>query len=202
MKTRMPLLALCLLSIASQAQEANVQLWKWTDANGVVHYSDTPGPGAVRVDLAVPQGQPSTPAPTASQSSGSIQVATPNYKSLTIIAPSDQTSYFDADAVVNVQLDSTPELFEGDQIYLYVDGQRYGSSGDAYTYSLPNLPRGSHTLRAVIFDANGNEKIRSSLVTVYLKPPTANNPRNLGPSLRPPPPPPPPPRPTPRPGGG
>jgi hypothetical protein len=196
MKTRMPLLALCLLAYASQAQEAKVQLWKWTDANGVVHYSDTPGPGAVRVDLAVPQGQPATPAPApvATQGTGSIQVATPNYKSLTIAAPADQTSYFDADAVVNVQLDSTPQLFEGDQIFLYVDGQRYGSSGDAYTYSLPNLPRGSHTLRAVIFDADGNEKIRSSVITVYLKQPTATNPLNQGPALRP--------RPTPRPGGG
>lgn len=201
MKTRMPLLALCLLAYASQAQESKVELWKWTDANGVVHYSDTPGPGAVRVDLAVPQGQPSTPAPTATQASGSTQVATPNYKSLTIVAPTDQTSYFDADSVVNVQIDSSPELLEGDQIYLYVDGQRYGSSGDAYTYSVPNLPRGSHTLRAVIFDDAGNEKIRSSLVTVYLKQPTANNPLNVGPSLRPPPPKPTP-KPTPKPGGG
>ena len=194
MKTRIPLLALCLFAFASQAQEAKVQLWKWTDANGVVHYSDTPGPGAVRVDLAVPQAQPPAPAPAASQSSGSIQVATPNYKSLTIVAPADQTSYFDADAVVNVQVESSPMLLEGDQIFLYVDGQRFGSSGDAYTYSLPNLPRGSHTLRAVIFDANGKEKIRSALVTVYLKQPTATNPLNQGPALRP--------RPTPRPGGG
>jgi hypothetical protein len=197
MKTRMPLLVMCLLAYASQAQESKVQLWKWTDANGVVHYSDTPGPGAVKVDLAVPQGQPgSAPVPTASASgSGSIQVAPQKYKALTIVAPDDQTSYFDADPVVNVQVDSDPELLEGDQIYLYVDGQRYGSSGGAYTYSLPNLPRGAHTLRAVIFDADGTEKIRSAQVTVYLKQPIATNPANKGPALRPP-------TPTPRPAGG
>ncbi len=213
MQTRLPLLALCLLAYASQAQESKVQMWMWKDANGVVHYSDVPGPGAVRVDINVSKGQPGAAPPTASESQGEGRgegrgegaplVAATTYSSLEIVQPANGTSFFEADAVVDVQIASDPALGADDSVYLYLDGERVGSSGDAMGYSLPNMARGQHTLSAAIVDSGGTEKIRSQPVVFYMKQQTiydskgkVNAPDVVGPKLKPPP------KPKPTPKGG
>lgn len=212
MKTRLPLLACCLLAFASQAQETKVQMWMWKDANGVVHYSDVPGPGAVRMGVSVSQAQPDDASSSGSegQSEGqgegrgegiSPPADTPatTYSSLQITSPANGSSYFEADAVVDVQIASDPALADGDSVYLYLDGERVGSSGDALGYSLSNLERGQHTLNSSIVDSQGSEKIRSQPVVFFMKQNTTYTPAAVGPSLKPKPPPPPPrPRPTPK----
>jgi Domain of unknown function (DUF4124) len=204
MKTRLPLLALCLLAYASQAQESKVQMWMWKDANGVVHYSDVPGPGAVRVDINVSKGQPGAAPPTASagqgegrgegRAEGAPLTAATTYSSLEIVQPANETSFFDADSVVDVQIASDPALGAGDSVYLYLDGERVGSSGDAMGYSLPSVARGQHTLSAAIVDSGGTEKIRSPPVVFYMKQQTiydskgkVDTPGVVGPKLKPPP---------------
>jgi hypothetical protein len=197
MKTRLPLLASCLLAFAGQAQDSKVQMWMWKDANGVVHYSDVPGPGAVKVDINVSKGQPgaapSTPAASSPPAAAAQAVA---YTSLTIVQPANDTSYFDADAVVEVQIASEPSLADGDSIFLYLDGKRVGNSGDAQSYSLSNVERGAHTLTAVIFDSQGKERIRSQPVVFYMKQNTIGTPAAMGPAVKPKP------RPRPTPQGG
>lgn len=189
MKTRLPLLALCLLAAVAQAQESKVRMWMWKDANGVVHYSDVPGPGAVPVDIAVSQGQAGASAPSGSRDEGSsAPAASAGYNSLQIVLPANETSYFDADSVVEVQIAADPFLRPGDSIHLYLDGQRVGNSGEATSYSLSSIDRGTHTLTAVIFDSQGNEKIRSGPVVFYMKQTTIGAPAAVGPNLKPPPP--------------
>ncbi len=203
MKIRFPLLACCLLAFAVHAQETKVKMWKWTDANGVVHYSDVPGPGAVQVGVNVSQGQPgaapAAPSPGTSSSPAPAS-QTVAYTSLTIVQPQDQASYFAADAVVDVQIDPEPSLADGDSVYLYLDGKRIGNTGDSLSYSLPSVERGAHSLTAAIFDSQGNQKIRSQAVVFYMKQPTINSPAAVGPSV-PPKPRPGGPRPTPHAGG-
>jgi len=203
MKTRFLLLASCLLAFASQAQESKVQMWMWKDANGVVHYSDVPGPGAVQVGVNVSHGQPgAAPAVPGASSSPSAVAQAVAYTALAIVQPANDTSYFDADAVVDVQISSDPALADGDSVFLYLDGKQVGNSGDALGYSLPSLERGQHTLSAAIFDSRGAEKIRSQPVVFYMKQNTTNTPAAVGPKLKPPPRPPPrPPSPTPKAGG-
>ena len=123
MKTRLPLLplllALCLLAAAAQAQESKVRMWMWKDANGVVHYSDVPGPGAVPVDIAVPQGQPGAGAtpPSSGPTSPPPPLASTNYSTLQIVSPASESSYFDADSVVQVQIELDPSLMPGDRLF-------------------------------------------------------------------------------------
>jgi len=192
MKTRLPLLALCLIAAVAQAQESKVRMWMWKDANGVVQYSDVPGPGAVPVDIAVPKGQPGASAPSVSGDSGSSQApaSSAGYNSLQIVSPANEASYFDADSVVEVQIEPDPSLRSGDSMYLYLDGKRVGNSGEANSYSLSSLDRGAHTLTAVIFDSQGHEKMRSGPVVFYMKQTNVGTPAAVGPKLKPPPPPP------------
>ena len=191
MKTRLPLLACCLLAFAVQAQETRVQMWTWTDASGVVHFSDVPAPGAVQVGVNVSQGRPAS-APAAATSGGygedgstggTSSVSDQVYTSLQIVSPQDSESFFGADAVVTVQISPRPALAAGDSVHLYLNGQRVGDSDTSLGYTLENLDRGEHTLTAAIYDGQGNEKIRSQPVTFYIKQPTINSPAAVGPNV-------------------
>jgi hypothetical protein len=196
MKTRILVLASCLLAFAAGAQESKKELWMWKDANGVIHYSDVPGPGAKRVDLTVIEGQPraATPAPNvASNAPAKPAPAAPvTYSSLEIWQPENEASFFEADAAVNVRIRSEPEVADGDRLLFYLDGRMVDGPVNSLEYTLTNLDRGAHALTARIFDAQGKEKIRSTDVVVYIKQTTTIAPRAVGPNLRPPP------RPTPR----
>jgi hypothetical protein len=196
MKTRIVVLASCLLAFAAQAQEARKELWMWKDANGVVHYSDVPGPGAKKVDLTVIEAQPRpTVAPAAKPATtGAAQpaAAAVTYTSLEIWQPENEQSFFEADATVNVRIRSEPEVAEGDRLLFYLDGRMIDGPLNSMEYTLTNLDRGAHALTARIFDAQGKEKIRSKDVVIYIKQVTTIAPRAVGPNLKAPP------RPTPR----
>lgn len=197
MKIRFPLLACCLLAFAVQAQETKVTMWKWTDANGVVHYSDVPAPGAVQVGLTVSQGQPGSAPPVPNTGygeseggdggtrGGASQASDQTYTSLEIVKPENGASYFEADSVVTVQISPNPALAAGDGVYLYLDGARVGDSDTALGYTLQNVVRGQHTLASAIYDGQGNEKIRSQPVTFYMKQATINSPAAVGPNVPP-----------------
>jgi Domain of unknown function (DUF4124) len=196
MKTRILVLASCLLAFASQAQESRKELWTWRDANGVVHFSDTPGPGATRVDLVVPgapSGGATAPAPaTASAVAKPPAAPGTTYNRLEIWQPENGASFFEADATVSVRLRSDPAVAEGHSLRLYLDGKLVEGAENTLDYTLASLERGAHSITATISDAQGNEKIRSQPVVFHLKQNTIIAPRAVGPNLRPPP------RPTPR----
>ena len=186
MKTRILVLASCLLAFASQAQESKKELWTWRDANGVVHFSDTPGPGAKRVDLVV-TGPPSGGAPAAAAASAPAQpTAAPvtTYNLLEIWQPENGASFFDADATVNVRIRTEPAVAEGDTLRLFLDGMRVDGADNLLEYTFQNLERGTHSITATIRDAKGVEKIRSQPVVFYMKQNTIIAPRAVGPNLR------------------
>jgi hypothetical protein len=196
MKTRILVLASCLLAFASQAQQSTKELWTWRDANGVVHFSDTPGPGAKRVDLVV-TGPPSGGATQQPAATARAVVQPPvapgvTYSLLEISQPENDASFFDADATVAVRIRSEPALAEGDTLRLFLDGIRVEGADNSFDYTFENLDRGSHSIMAMIRDARGNEKIRSQPVVFHMKQNTIIAPRAVGPGVRPVP------RPTPR----
>jgi hypothetical protein len=204
MNIRMSMLLLCLLAATSQAQQSRRDLYVWKDANGVTHYSDVPAPGAKRMTILGSSGPSSSPPVTTSQGSDSAgsegrpqQPASVPYFSLEFASPSAGATYFEADSVVEVQLVSRPGLQRGDRLITYLDGQELTGAENAYGRSLTGLERGEHTLTAVILDPQGVEKISADSRTFYVRVATVDNPRNVGPSLKPKPPPAPPPTPTP-----
>jgi len=189
MKTRILVLASCLLAFASQAQQSTKELWTWRDANGVVHFSDTPGPGAKRVDLVVP-GAPSGGATAQAPATASAVAKPPaapgtTYKLLEIWQPDNGASFFDANATVGVRIRTEPAVAEGDSLQLFLDGKLVESAENSLDYTLANLERGAHSITATIRDANGNEKIRSQPVVFFMKQNTIIAPRAVGPGVRP-----------------
>jgi hypothetical protein len=166
------------------------ELWKWTDANGVVHYSDVPGPGAVRVDLVVPAAQPgpaATPAPSAAAAPAKPAAAAgTTYTSLEIWEPENGASFFGADANVNVRMRSDPAVSADDSLLLYLDGKLVEGPVNSLDYTLTNLERGAHSVAAQILDSKGKEKIRSQPVVFHIKQVSVIPPAGVGPNVKPP----------------
>lgn len=190
MRTLIPVLAAALLSPPAVSQE----IYKWVDKDGVVHYSDQPGPGAERITVsgaaARPAEEPGTPAPYSSERPPE-QPQGPAYQSISITSPAMDESFFGAAADVDVQIELDGEIQPGHEIALYLDGQRV--SNDGPTATLSGVTRGTHSLRAAVIDDAGNTLVTSPDVAFHVRQPSIANPP-VGPALRPPPP-----RPTPQP---
>ncbi len=184
-----------LCACAAQVQGSTTELWTWTDANGVTHFSDRPVPGARRVQLATgsrPAGtgdagaQASPDAAAAQPTPPPSPAAPPAYTRLEIWQPDENQTFFGGDAEVNVRLLSDPELASGHRIRLFLNGTRVQGADNDLEFPLGVLVRGSHTLTATIVDRQGAVLIRSAPRVFNVQQPTVNQPRGVGPSLRPP----------------
>lgn len=198
MKTRVLVLAAILCASSIHAQESRRELWTWTDANGVTHFSDRPVPGARRIEMTTSSSPTpaAEPAPASPSSSPARETAPAvEYRSLEIWEPEQDASFFGADVAVNVRMRMEPDLAPGHRIFLFLDGQRIDGATDALEHTLTELSRGTHSLRAVIWDEGSTELFRSEARVFHVRQPTVNPPAAVGPNLRPQPAP----RPAPRP---
>lgn len=199
MKKRAVLIAGVLCALAAVAHGSSRELWTWTDANGVTHYSDTPVPGAKKIQLtgygAPPPGGTSTPATPPSSRSQPDEDQVSSYRSIEITQPTEGANFFGADATVNVVIDTDPVPAPAHRLVLYFDGKLVQGATNTRQYTIGNLARGTHTLAAVIQDENGTELMRSPVRTFYVQQPRADNPGVVGPALKPAPAPTPAPRP-------
>ena len=153
-------LAICLFA---QAPAATV--YKWTDSNGVVHYSDQSFPGAERI---ITQGgstaKASAPAPTASPRTAvrnrpgkSEPTSSPlDYTEFEIDSPQPDQTFNESS--VNVRVRMEPDLKPGHLISLYLNGKLVENQSPQSTqFSLNDLPRGAYTLVASVMDASSGE---------------------------------------------
>jgi hypothetical protein len=185
--------------VVSSAQSAPA--WTWVDANGQVHFSDTPVPGAKRIELANAQGFGAAPResgqePTASESDQPADREA-RYRTFNITSPKQQETLWNTGSVVNVQIALEPRLQQGHRLDLVLDGQRRNLNATSTTLTLPEVFRGIHTIQAVVIDQRGEEVLRSLATTFMVQQTSIQNPNNANSPSRPQPPP----RPTPRPGG-
>ncbi len=168
------LVALSLFALAGAAMSAVT--YRWVDAEGVVHYSDTPHPGAEVIQLSGAQTYHGTPntAPAATPADAA-QPATSAYQSCAITQPAPETSLF-APESVDISVQSVPALKDGDQIQVAVDGTPLQPLGNGLSFQIAQPDRGAHTISAVVRDASGAVLCSAAAVTFYVQRPSANSP--------------------------
>ena len=168
MQIRIIVILLGLLAAGSVLAQA----YKWTDADGVVHYSDRPQPGATEVDLgkySAPQGNslvrkplPRRPDKTASDEPGVFR-----YTSLSIASPAAEETLWNIEAVLNVSVALSPALQSGHRLRVYFDGTPQDVSGTSF--QLQEVYRGAHNLQAEVVDETGKVLIRSQPSRFYVQ---------------------------------
>jgi hypothetical protein len=145
--------------------------WKWTDADGVVHYSDVPVEGAEQVDISeynrATGARLSHNRPTANTPAPESGSAAFSYESITITAPGAEETLWNIEGVLNVSVSLTPGLQNGHQVRAHFDGQPRMVSGTSF--QIDEVYRGVHNIQVEIIDATGKLMIRSQPNRFYVQ---------------------------------
>ena len=167
------------------AAVAAAQAYRWTDENGVVHYSDRPRDGAEQIELDVGEAttfrsvagtadataDPEAPAtPAAAGSAPEAAPTTTEYQRLEIVRPQQGEMLWNIGAVASVALRISPNLAADHRIYLVYDGvRRTDLPTESLDIRVPEVYRGEHTLRAQIEDLDGNIILQSGVIRFYVQ---------------------------------
>ncbi len=153
------------------AAAGSTEVYKTVDPEHGVEFSDTPSPGAERIVVqppAVIDTRP--PPPPVTMDESAEPAAFDRYEQVAIASPADQETIRDNNGNVLVNVSVTPALQaeRGHRLALLLDGAPYGEPGTATNFALTAIDRGTHTLRAVIVDAQGATLVESPPITVFL----------------------------------
>jgi hypothetical protein len=181
MHLRRPWIALCLLA-ASTAGAAVV--YKWTDADGVVHFSDTAVPGAEKIITSsgssngISSGQANA---SANASPPARSSAAPVHTQLSIESPAQEQVFF-GDDVIPVRLRLEPGLQPNQTLTWYLNGKQLDDQGPAaISFALQSLPRGAYTVAATVTDQATGQSQSADSVTFYVRQPSLLAPQHKKP---------------------
>jgi len=169
------------LLIAFSVQAAVI--YRWVDADGVVHYSDQSSPGAEKIVTAgsstASAGGAATAGPRTASPPRPQQPAQKglNYTDFTISSPVADQSFFGED-VVAVHLSLSPSLRPNQAITWHLNGTQLDTPPDEVSFALPRLDRGTYVLTASITDQQTGESQNSNSVTFFVRQPTTLAPQS------------------------
>lgn len=158
---------------------AHAAIYKTTDANGNVVYTDSPTREAKTVDLPPLSIVPSLSPEQIAQAMGnntqaSAQAAVTRYQ-LNFVQPlAEQTVRKPDPIAVNVNVQ--PALANGDNVSILLDGVVV-ANGNGVTISTEKLDRGAHSIAARVTNTMGRVVSEVS-TTVYVQQTTVNSPAN------------------------
>ena len=172
-----------LLALAAPAF-AGQTVYKWVDEKGVTHFSDQPVTGAEKVELSggtnrSADSEPSytPPAPPDPVKKG------PAYSRFVVESPQQDEAFINTAGVVTVRLASSPPIDSSHQVSLYLDGSLVPGA-NSMSHEFSGLPRGSHTVKAVVSTIQGTKVQETPPVTFHVRQESAAQPP-VGPNMRP-----------------
>jgi Domain of unknown function (DUF4124) len=158
-------------------------IYKWTDASGVVHYSDQPVPGAEKIITA---GKASintysaSPGSNANGQQAKPGTGTPVPAAITISSPQPEQSFFN-DEPINVSL-SKPTLDPEQSVTWHLNGKELADQTPSTTqFVLPNPGRGTFAIAATIANQKTGDVQTTPSVTFYVHEPSLLSPQHRNP---------------------
>lgn len=168
---KLPLYALLLVSMASTAQ-----IYKTTEEDGTVSYSDTPSTGGSSQQVQVREPNTAAPPPDMPRLETDPVSEEPEQTSyqVAITAPANETTFPMGPGNFSVSAKVEPNPEPGTALQLFMDGEPQGVPQDSASWSLTNVFRGAHDLSVAVVDGKGKELARSEPVRVYVLRPSVN----------------------------
>lgn len=155
-------------------------VYKWVDAQGVVHFSDQPHPNAQELDVQ-PKNLVSTPEGTAPVRSGSTTStpagpAAPPYR-CDLIRPENDEVFLNT-STISARVQIEPQLAQSDQIAIAIDGKRVQNQPTRGSeFVIQDVERGTHTLVITVYDSTGqNQLCSTSTATFHVRQPSVQAP--------------------------
>lgn len=140
------------------------ELYKTTDAQGNVTYSDKPQKNAEPVKL--PPLNVSDPVTAAEKDKPAPVDADTGYTTLAISSPSAGQVIPNGLTPISVSAQLEPALREGHQLRLLIDGKEH-STGATTQFQVERLDRGNRALQLVVL-ADGKEIQQSDTVNIFV----------------------------------
>lgn len=159
-------------------------IYKWTDAAGVVHYSDQAVPGAERMVTSSASangiGGSTQPVPGPA-TSGKKGATTLDYRVFTLDSPAAEQVFF-GDDIVPVRLRLEPGLRANQSITWHLNGKQLDDQPpDALSISLQGLARGTYAIAATVADLHSGQSKTTDSVTFYVRQPSELSPQHKNP---------------------
>jgi len=159
------------------ADQTGTTTYRWVDAQGVTHYSDTPQPGAEK--LKIQPAQTYSAAPASNQAGRPAQETVGNiYQACGLQSPTAEQNFFSPEEIP-VSLNLRPALRPEDRLSVTLDGAALQPLEDSpLHFRIAEPDRGSHTLSVTVHDAAGNVVCSSPGVTFYVQRPSRLTPQS------------------------
>ncbi|HUO81312.1 MAG TPA: DUF4124 domain-containing protein [Gammaproteobacteria bacterium] len=162
--------SIALLLVLALGPAGAVTLYKWVDEDGVRHFSDQPHPGAEVIELeeaqtfAAPRVVERTPDRAGTDAGEGF-----SYQGFWVATPRGGQTLWNIEGNLGVALSLTPALQPGHRIRVFLDGELVEELPDSSTsFTVPEVYRGTHTLRATVVDAAGNVIAETEPITFYV----------------------------------
>jgi hypothetical protein len=154
-----PILTTLFCLLLTLAGSACAEVYTYTDAQGNQVFTDQPRKNAKRVPLPPSNNLNQTPltvkkSPPTPAKKNTLKVVT-HYDMLRILAPEPDGTVNQSSGELVVTVASDPQLYNGDQYQILLDGNPAGSPGTSPVIMIKAVDRGLHQLAAEIIDTDG-----------------------------------------------
>jgi len=160
--------------LATFASQAAV-IYKWTDADGVVHFSDQPVPGAEKiVTTSSASAGSAAPAAHGPQSTAPKKPAAGlHLTQFAITSPTPDQTFF-GDEVISVRLALEPSIKPSQTITWHLNGKQLDDQGPTTVqFNLQSLDRGTYAIAATIVDQETGESQSTDSVSFFVRQPSS-----------------------------
>jgi Domain of unknown function (DUF4124) len=174
-----------LAGLAAFAAQAAV-IYKWTDSDGVIHYSDQPVPGAEKIFTAsgpTPGRSVSSARPTNAGAPAPKKNVAPGleYSQFAITSPLPDQTFF-GDDVISVHLALEPSLKPGQTVTWHLNGRQLDDQPPTATQlTLPHLDRGTYAIAATVTDQTTGASLSTDSVSFFVRQPSELSPQHKKP---------------------
>lgn len=157
---------------------AAAEVYRWKDDAGNIHFSDRPHPSAEPIDVnpqlpgAVEEtaaGEDDPPAEGADQAEEEERPVVEAYTGISVNSPRRNQQIGSAEGALEVSLGLEPGLGRGHSVRLLMDGSEVIPPFEATQARIDGIPAGSHTLMATVVNENGEEMIRSPIISFFMR---------------------------------
>ncbi len=156
-------------------------VYKWTDPDGVVHYSDQAVPGAEKIVTSSGTANGVSGGPKSGPAAATQAPSALNYHVMTIDSPADQDSFF-GDNPVPIHLHLEPALQPNQTITWNLNGKQLeDQAADATSVTLQSLSRGTYAIAATVTDVASGQSQSTNSVTFYVRQPSERSPQHKSP---------------------
>ncbi len=157
---------------------ASAQIYRTTDEQGNVVFTDTPPQGVAREEVELPPTNTAPPPPprpdlAPREPAADEEPAGVEY-GVVITVPADETTIPMGPGNFSVSAVVRPSLGADERLQLFVDAVPWGEPQKVPSWSLTNVFRGAHDITVAVIDSAGSHLAVSEPVRVYVLRPSVN----------------------------